>query len=125
MSGAKDETRSKHALYMQEYRSKDHEGYKAAMQAYHRKRRIQVISHYGGKCVCCGEDSFDFLALDHIKGGGEKHRNKVGGGSHMIAWIIKNDFPPIFRVLCHNCNMAIGFYGRCPHEEQRVLYLVS
>jgi hypothetical protein len=21
--------------------------------------------------------------------------------------------------LCHNCNMALGFYGHCPHEKER------
>jgi hypothetical protein len=22
-----------------------------------------------------------------------------------------------YRVLCHNCNLARGFYGYCPHEK--------
>jgi hypothetical protein len=28
-------------------------------------------------------------------------------------------YPPGFRVLCHNCNMAIGLFGVCPHERGR------
>jgi hypothetical protein len=23
---------------------------------------------------------------------------------------------PDYRVLCHNCNTALGFYGYCPHQ---------
>jgi hypothetical protein len=22
-------------------------------------------------------------------------------------------------VRCHNCNQALGFYGYCPHEQER------
>lgn len=84
-----------------------------------KSRRRQVIRHYGGMCDCCSEDRFEFLALDHINGGGEQHRLEVGSGAHMISWIIANNYPPIFRVLCHNCNQAIGYYGRCPHEESQ------
>ena len=36
----------------------------------------------------------------------------------MIGWIIRNDYPDDFRVLCWNCNQAIGFYGRCPHRDE-------
>ncbi len=86
------------------------------MRKFHRRRRETVLAHYGGFCKCCGEDTFEFLALDHINGGGEKHRAEVGQGSNMIGWIIQNNFPDGFQVLCHNCNQARGYYGRCPHE---------
>lgn len=29
-------------------------------------------------------------------------------------------FPPTYRLLCHNCNMARGLYGTCPHEAERL-----
>lgn len=35
----------------------------------------------------------------------------------MVEWAIKNDFPDVFQVLCHNCNQAIGYYGSCPHKR--------
>ena len=82
-----------------------------------RKRRRRVIEHYGGECACCGEKTFEFLAVDHINGGGDAHRRKVGSGSNMIEWIITSNFPDIFQVLCHNCNQAIGYYGSCPHRD--------
>lgn len=37
-------------------------------------------------------------------------------------WIIRNDFPDGFQVLCHNCNFAKGKKGNnnmCPHEKAR------
>jgi hypothetical protein len=87
------------------------------MRGWHRARRLRVIEEYGGACACCGEDTFLFLAIDHKNGGGEKHRAKVGQGSHMVDWVIKNNFPDDFQILCHNCNQARGYYGTCPHQS--------
>ena len=44
---------------------------------------------------------------------GEIHGSNSGS---VINWIIANDFPDSVRVLCHNCNQALGFYGFCPHD---------
>lgn len=79
--------------------------------------RIDVINHYGGKCACCSESILEFLSIDHIDGGGKKHRKEIGGGGNTFyRWLIRNNFPEGFRVLCNNCNMSIGFYGYCPHQ---------
>jgi hypothetical protein len=84
-----------------------------------RAARETAIEHYGGQCACvgCGETHYEFLAFDHIDGGGTKHRKQVGG--HMETWIVKNGFPPTIRLLCHNCNCARGFHGYCPHEKEQ------
>jgi hypothetical protein len=83
------------------------------------KRRMLVLEHYGGdppKCACCGEDEPRFLALDHIEGNGNSHRKSIGSGGDVVwRWIIREGFPPGFRVLCHNCNFAMQFDGGCPH----------
>ena len=86
------------------------------------KRKI-VINHYSNgtmKCFCCGESIFEFLDIDHIEGNGNKHReeNHIHSGHDTIAWLIRNNFPPGFRVLCSNCN--VGRYrngGICPHKK--------
>ena len=39
-------------------------------------------------------------------------------GTTLLGWIIKNNFPEGFKILCHNCNNAKGFYGKCPHQKQ-------
>lgn len=89
------------------------------------KRRYQlvkteVLSHYGGLCACCGIADFDVLSIDHIYGGGEKHRKELKGFGHCFCygWLKKQGYPTEYQVLCLNCNMAKGFYGHCPHENE-------
>lgn len=79
----------------------------------YRLLRLKCLKYYGDKCACCGETEPKFLALDHINGGGTKHRK---GKGNIIQWIATNKYPPLFQVLCHNCNSAKGFYGYCPHK---------
>lgn len=90
------------------------------MRAYTQRLRLAVISHYGGRCACCGERELAFLAIDHINGGGNAHRRQIRKqGRHYYLWLRDNGYPSDLRVLCHNCNMAIGFYGSCPHQKAR------
>jgi hypothetical protein len=87
------------------------------MMEKHRRLKKRVFEHYSngpGVCKCCGETRFEFLCLDHINGGGRQHRKTFQGS--VYYWIKKNNFPGGFRVLCHNCNMALGFFGYCPHQ---------
>ena len=83
-----------------------------------REIKLEVLSHYGSKCACCGESRLEFLCMDHINGGGSKHR-KSRKFSTIYRWLLSNNYPPGFRVLCHNCNMSLGLYGYCPHKEER------
>jgi len=82
-----------------------------------RNERQACIDKYGGKCTCCGETRYEFLAFDHINGSGNKHRRELKGAKRIQQWLKENNYPEGFRILCHNCNLAKGFYGRCPHEE--------
>lgn len=83
--------------------------------------RDESLAHYGGRCACCGEARREFLAIDHVEGGGNKHRreNNLKSGVAFTRWLKKNGFPEGFRVLCHNCNSAMGYYGYCPHEKEK------
>jgi hypothetical protein len=87
------------------------------------RERILVLTHYGGnppKCACCGESYIEFLAIDHINGGGSRHLKELRiKGQRFYEWLIKNNFPVGFRVLCHNCNMSLGLYGYCPHRFKK------
>lgn len=78
-----------------------------------------VMEHYGCKCACCGEDEPCFLAVDHINGNGNSHRKKIGKwGSGFFKWLINNQFPNGFQLLCHNCNMGKHLNsGVCPHKQ--------
>ena len=97
------------------YRNREKE--RAKEKERYKKQRLRCLEYYGGKCACCGEDKYEFLALDHIKGGGTKHRKEIG--SCLQRWLVRNDFPEGFRVLCHNCNISHGNYGFCPHEKEK------
>ena len=82
-----------------------------------RALRIKVLTHYGGdppRCACCHETTLEFLGLDHINGGGRQQRKTIK--KRWWEWLRQQGFPPGFRVLCHNCNQAIGVYGYCPHQ---------
>lgn len=87
-----------------------------AMKRYRDKARLDAITHYGGKCECCGETHIEFLAIDHINGGGHQHQKSINGLAIGI-WLRKNKYPAGFRVLCHNCNLSLGHYGYCPHNN--------
>lgn len=97
---------------------------KASTKKWRRKLRIEVLTHYSStpypSCVCCEETHIEFLAVDHIAGGGEAQRTAIGGPDYFYHWLRKNNFPEGFRVLCHNCNMSLGFYKYCPHNKEVV-----
>ncbi len=83
---------------------------------WHQKVKMEVLCHYGGslpKCACCGETLIEFLSIDHINGGGNKERKEMGNTYDHIR---RNNFPPGYRVLCMNCNFALGHFGYCPHQ---------
>lgn len=83
-----------------------------------RRAKLIVFNHYGGKCECCGISQIEFLSIDHINGGGTKHRRAVRlMGTNYYRWIRRNNFPKNLRILCFNCNQALGMFGYCPHKE--------
>lgn len=80
--------------------------------------KLDVLQAYGGPiCVCCGESHIVFLCIDHVGGGGSQHRKAIGHkGKNFWRWLKNNGYPPGYRVLCHNCNMAIRWEKVCPHQ---------
>lgn len=82
--------------------------------------RLEMISAYGDACVCCGEARWEFLTLDHVGGGGNRHRKLLGGTRAVMKHLKKLGWPKDgFRLLCYNCNCSIGARGYCPHEMER------
>jgi len=87
------------------------------------KIKLKVLQHYSQSpypfCSCCNEKHWEFLEIDHINNDGAKHRKELGlnkGGTQFFRWLIKNNFPEGFQVLCRNCNWAKYRYGKCPHK---------
>ena len=72
-----------------------------------------------------------FLNLDHIQGREKmnsfKELKEIGYDSDvrdksLQIWIKNNNYlsnleTEYFQILCHNCNVAKGIYGKCPHEK--------
>jgi hypothetical protein len=77
----------------------------------------EVMSKYGGECVCCGEDNVMFLSLDHKDGGGTKERDDSNiMGTRLYRSLRKLPVDPKYQVMCYNCNFAKGDRGICPHH---------
>lgn len=86
---------------------------------YLRRLRHKVINAYGGKCKCCGLNDETILTLDHPNNDGGEHRRQLGGTQKVYMWLIRNGFPPGYRLLCWNCNSGRKCAGGiCPHVSQ-------
>jgi hypothetical protein len=128
------ENKAKAKAYKQtlEYKTKD--------KTTRDNNRLKLLQHYSQHlstssipcCNCCGETfHVDFLAIDHIAGkkqmDSEPELVRMGyksklDGLDLVNWIIRNDFPEGFQILCHNCNHAKGMKknnNQCPHEIMR------
>lgn len=97
-----------------------------------------VFAAYGGyRCNCCGETEPKFLSIDHINNDGaehkrqlnltkNKHRNDRTNGSNWYQTIIRLGFPPIFQILCMNCNCGKHRNGGvCPHKTKIVVRVIE
>lgn len=104
------------------------ERYSETSKSRRRKLKLAAMAAYGGAyCLCCGEEHIEFLTIDHIEKNGAEHRremlkekgwnvsSKSLSGSHLYLWLKENNYPSGFRVLCFNCNTALGHFGYCPH----------
>jgi hypothetical protein len=80
--------------------------------------KVKTLAHYGGVCVCCGEDDIRFLTFDHIDGGGKQHRRAEMGSMPLSRWLRNNGYPDGFQILCWSCNSGRHFNGGvCPHQD--------
>jgi hypothetical protein len=73
------------------------------------QRKLIVISHYGpgGEPRCswpgCNWNDVWALSIDHVSGGGNKHRHELGLiGDEFYKWLIVNGFPEGYQTLCMN-----------------------
>jgi hypothetical protein len=117
---AKQKRKENPELYLKqimEWRQKNPEKVKKISQKCRNKKRLLVLKYYSNnklECNCCSEKEIKFLSIDHINGGGTQHLKKIK--MSLVDWLIKNNYPKGFQVLCYNCNMAKGIYGKCPHK---------
>lgn len=90
--------------------------------------KLQVLEIYSGKspkCACCGEEHIEFLTIDHVLGYRRENGNYTDGtpkyrsGTALYGYLKVNNYPLGYRVLCLNCNFAIGHFGYCPHQKSK------
>lgn len=82
------------------------------------EQKLVVFEYYSNgkiECECCHESNIGFLSLDHIHGGGGKHRKAIN--SNTYKWIINHNFPTGYQILCMNCNWGRRINGICPHQK--------
>jgi hypothetical protein len=114
-----DKNREKANGYYATYDEKNREKRNAKAAERRQNLRFEVLQAYGHTCTCCGESRHEFLAVDHINGDGAYDRRAGRVGYVLYLWLKQNGYPKDrFRLLCHNCNSAIGFYGYCPHAKE-------
>lgn len=105
--------------YQKAYRKENRNILRIKKKEYRKKLKLDGIESYSGKCSCCGEDKPEFLTLDHVNGRNRKEkRNRNYRGTKMWMKAKAEGYPKKYRVLCFNCNCAIGAYGYCPHEKE-------
>jgi hypothetical protein len=92
--------------------------HKEDKQLWHQQRRLSILTHYSLKiskskipiCANCESNDIDFLHIDHIIGRKNTDEPKhLRGGSGLIGYLIKNNYPKNYQVLCGNCNWLKHF----------------
>ena len=92
------------AEYHRQYYKKNKQKILEHTRAYHRGLKENVLLYYGMgsiSCALCNHRNIESLSIDHINGGGHRHRKITGSGFY--NWLIRNNYPDGFRVLCMNC----------------------
>lgn len=112
------------STYNQQY-FKNHPGaFVIAERKSRRKLKEDAVARLGGKCVCCGEKEMEFLTVDHVNGGGKKHREdlkKAGKSPTQAIYRELRDAADVsmYRLLCWNCNSSAHFgNGICVHQRK-------
>lgn len=114
--------KKKELIRLRQWKKNNIQQVKATSRKWYQRIRSEALRAYGGKnpkCKCCGETAQLFLTIDHINGGGNKHRRLLkseGRGSNFFLWLKRKKYPKGFQLLCYNCNCAKSFYGKCPHK---------
>ncbi len=90
------------------------------LRMYGQRVKLKVLSHYSPSVLCqcslencwhgdrpCPVSDTRALNIDHVNGGGTKHVRAIKGqkhGSSFYRWLIAQEFPKGYQVLCINCN---------------------
>lgn len=109
------------------YRETNHDADLESKRRYHAAVRAKVLTHYSPyappRCACCG--AADRLTIDHVNGDGAEHRKELFGDPNrayagFYLWLIKQNFPSGYQVLCNPCNASKKKGAHCQlHQPPR------
>ena len=106
--------------YLKEYYIDNQEKLLSKSKFQYLNNRNEIYYWYSNgsmKCNECGKNNIEFLSIDHIDNNGADHRRDIGiGGGRLAQYIIKNNFPEEYQVLCNNCNY-LKEYNRVHDKE--------
>lgn len=115
----KEENKEKIAKYKVDYHNRNKDKIYRRKRDWNRALKIKVLTYYSiftTKPMCaipgCLISDPDMLCLDHIDNDGAKHRKEINK-TNIYPWIIKNNYPPGFQVICHNHNFKKELLSHC------------
>lgn len=87
-----------------------------------KQMKLKVLNHYGKICSWCKEDDTESLEMDHIDNSGNCDRRKSWRFKTIYRFLIDNNYPKSFQVLCANCNFSKSLNGGILLEERKDKY---
>lgn len=83
--------RARRDEYSRKWHAENRELHRATNTAARKRTRLACLEHYGKVCACCGEHRYEFLAIDHVNGGGVNIGRKRAAtridGSFVMAFL--------------------------------------
>lgn len=106
MTPYKDPEKRKKSSYerVKKWRSRNLDKSRDYQNNWKKQQRLTILKHYSQEKLCCtkcGVSDIRVLTLDHVNGGGHKQIRETH--TSLPQWIINNNFPEGFQVLCYNC----------------------
>lgn len=103
----RDQIRLAWKTYYQEHKNQ----ITIAGKKYRAQLKYNVLSHYSNgipACAICGFGDMLALSIDHMNGGGNKHRRALGlkTAPHFYLWLKRQGYPEGYQVLCMNCQFV-------------------
>lgn len=93
--------------YSKRYNQKHKEEISLYQHNYRQGVKKEVLAYYSNsnepKCLWCGESRLVCLTLDHVGGGGAKHRKELR--AELYRWLKKQGYPDGYQTLCANCQL--------------------
>lgn len=85
--------------------------------------RIDAISMFGGKCICCSQSEYHKLTFDHMNNDGAMTRSiDHCGTTYFYKQLLRGSLDSnLYQLLCWNCNFSKHLGGGvCIHQRGQV-----